>query len=334
MKKAMKRAGSAVPSANRITLLRDADGDGRADLRSTFLSNLNSPFGIDLVGGTLYVANTDALMRFPYRDGDTAITAAGTKVADLPGGAAQPPLDQECHREPRRLEALRDRRLEQQRRRERHGPGSRPRGDPRDRCGDRRAPGLRLGPAQSQRARVGAGDRHAVDGRQRARRARQRPGAGLPDVGAATAASTAGRTATSGRSSTRACSRRVRTSSRRRSSPTTRSVRTRRRSASRFRRMRDLPERFPTGMFIGQHGSWNRKPLSGYKVIFVPFSGGKPSGPARRADGFRRREGNAKEARRRRRRRRALLVADDVGNVIWRTRTPGNRETHVNVAVL
>ena len=71
----MKRAGSAVPSANRITLLRDTDGDGIADQRSAFLSTeLNSPFGMALVGNQLYVANTDALIRFPYRAGDTAIT--------------------------------------------------------------------------------------------------------------------------------------------------------------------------------------------------------------------------------------------------------------------
>jgi len=83
----MKKAGSAVPSANRITLLRDADGDGIAELRSVFLDGLNSPFGMDLVGNTLYVANTDAVLRFPYREGDTRITAAGEKVVDLPAGA-------------------------------------------------------------------------------------------------------------------------------------------------------------------------------------------------------------------------------------------------------
>ena len=86
MGKAMKRAGSAVPSANRITLLRDSDGDGVADQRSVLVAELNSPFGMALVGDQLYVANTDALLSFPYRTGDTTITARGTKVADLPGG--------------------------------------------------------------------------------------------------------------------------------------------------------------------------------------------------------------------------------------------------------
>jgi glucose/arabinose dehydrogenase len=63
------KAGGAVPSANRITLLRDADGDGVAETRSTFLAGLNSPFGMALVDHTLYVANTDAVVAFPYRDG-------------------------------------------------------------------------------------------------------------------------------------------------------------------------------------------------------------------------------------------------------------------------
>ena len=81
-----KKAGGAVPSANRITLLRDADGDGAAETRSAFLSGLNSPFGIALVGNTLYVANSDAVVKFPYKQGETQITAAGTKVVDLPAG--------------------------------------------------------------------------------------------------------------------------------------------------------------------------------------------------------------------------------------------------------
>ena len=82
----MKKAGAATPSANRITLLRDADGDGKAEMRTVFLQGLNSPFGMALVGGDLYVANTDAVMRFPYKEGETQITAAGTKLADLPAG--------------------------------------------------------------------------------------------------------------------------------------------------------------------------------------------------------------------------------------------------------
>src|SRR5229473_2092867 len=82
----MRRAGAGVPSANRITLLRDADGDGVAETRSVFLEGLNSPFGMALVGNDLYIADTDALLRFPYRGGETKITVPGVKVVDLPGG--------------------------------------------------------------------------------------------------------------------------------------------------------------------------------------------------------------------------------------------------------
>src|SRR5688572_20986682 len=81
-----KQAGGAVPSANRITLLRDADGDGVAETRSILLSGLNSPFGMALVGSDLYVANSDAVVRFPYIEGATTITAAGTTVAPMPAG--------------------------------------------------------------------------------------------------------------------------------------------------------------------------------------------------------------------------------------------------------
>ena len=78
--------GAGVPSPNRITLLRDTDGDGIAEEKSTFLSGLNSPFGMTLDGETLYIAETDALLRFPYREGETKIDARPEKVADLPAG--------------------------------------------------------------------------------------------------------------------------------------------------------------------------------------------------------------------------------------------------------
>ena len=85
-KQVQRWAGAGVPSANRITLLRDADGDGVAETRSIFLKDLNSPFGMVLVGDDFYVANADAIVKFPYSTGDTKIDAPGTKVADLPGG--------------------------------------------------------------------------------------------------------------------------------------------------------------------------------------------------------------------------------------------------------
>src|SRR5690349_1063960 len=86
MKRYMKKAGAAVPSANRITLLRDADGDGVAEVRSVFLDSLNSPFGMALVGNTLYIANTDAVVKVPYVTGETRSTTRPVKVTDLPGG--------------------------------------------------------------------------------------------------------------------------------------------------------------------------------------------------------------------------------------------------------
>ncbi len=82
----MGRAGANTPSANRITLLRDADGDGTAETRSVFIEGLNSPFGMALVGDDFYVADSDAIMKFPYHAGDTKISAPGVKLADLPAG--------------------------------------------------------------------------------------------------------------------------------------------------------------------------------------------------------------------------------------------------------
>ncbi|MDB5693894.1 MAG: glucose/sorbosone dehydrogenase [Alphaproteobacteria bacterium] len=81
------RAGSGAPGGNRITLLRDADGDGRPELRTIFLDHLNTPFGVALVGNQLYVADTDALLRFPYVPGETRIAAPAVKVTDLPAGS-------------------------------------------------------------------------------------------------------------------------------------------------------------------------------------------------------------------------------------------------------
>ena len=85
-KQIMKKAGAGTPSANRITLLRDTDGDGVADLRTVFIGGLNSPFGMALVGNDFYVANADAVLRFPYTDGATQISAPPVKLTDLPGG--------------------------------------------------------------------------------------------------------------------------------------------------------------------------------------------------------------------------------------------------------
>ena len=85
-KKVMSKAGAGTPSADRITLLRDADKDGVAETKTTFLENLHSPFGMALVGNTLYVANTDAIVSFPYQQGQTEITKAPTELVKLPAG--------------------------------------------------------------------------------------------------------------------------------------------------------------------------------------------------------------------------------------------------------
>ena len=86
MGKQKAKAGAGGPSANRVTLLRDASGSGVAGTRSVLIEGLNSPFGMALVGHDLYVADSDAVLRFPYSDGDTHIAAPGAKVADLPAG--------------------------------------------------------------------------------------------------------------------------------------------------------------------------------------------------------------------------------------------------------
>ncbi len=104
MGRILERAGAAVPSADRITLLRDADGDGEAEVRSVFLEDLNSPFGMVLAGDDLYVANTDALLRFPYNRGDLTIAEPGEKIADLPAGPINQDQERDC--EPRRYAAL------------------------------------------------------------------------------------------------------------------------------------------------------------------------------------------------------------------------------------
>jgi glucose/arabinose dehydrogenase len=116
----MKKAGAGVPSANRITLLRDADHDGVAELKTPFLTNLHSPFGMALVGDTLYVANADAIVAFPYAAGADQHHRRAAQDRRPAGRADQPPLDQEHHRQPGRDQAVRDRRLQQQCRRERH----------------------------------------------------------------------------------------------------------------------------------------------------------------------------------------------------------------------
>ena len=134
MKQMRGKAGAGEPSANRITLLRDADGDGVAEFRSVLLGNLNSPFGMALVGSNLYVANTDGIVKFRYDTGATSIAAPALPLTDLPGGERNHHWTKNIIASPRRQKALRHRRFQQQCRRARHGRG----GGPRRHLGSRR----------------------------------------------------------------------------------------------------------------------------------------------------------------------------------------------------
>ena len=177
MKLVMRRATGPAPSANRIRLLRDADGDGVAEVNKVFLKDLYSPFGMALVGDNFYVANADAVHALSLQGRrDHRRRSQGCRSAGRP---AQSPLDEEHPRQQGRQAALRDGRLQQQRRRERARQGDRSRRDPRDRSRNGQVARVRVRPAQSQRPCVGADDGRAVDRRQRARRTRQRPRAGL-----------------------------------------------------------------------------------------------------------------------------------------------------------
>jgi glucose/arabinose dehydrogenase len=320
MKQAMKNAGSAVPSANRITLLRDSDGDGVAETREVFLQQLNSPFGMTLVGQNLYVANTDALIRFPYHEGDMRIAQQGTKVADLPAGPrnhhwtknviASPDgsklyvtvgsnsnvAEHGMQEEEQRAAILEIDPANGQSRvfasglRNPNGLAWQPQSkelwttvNERDELGDN------LVPDYMTSVREGGFygwpysyyGQH-VDDRVKPQREDLVATAIVPDYGLGSHTASLGLAFYSGEL---------------------------------------FPSRYQSGAFVGQHGSWNRKPRSGYKVIFVPFAEGKPNG--RHEDiltGF---IDDEDEARGRPvgvaiDKFGAVLVADDVGNRVWR----------------
>ena len=150
--------GGGGPS-NRILLLRDAAGDGKPAAQSVLIDHLNSPFGVVLVGDALYVADTDAILRFPFKVGDTQVGGAPVKVVDLPAGPINHHWTKSLTASPRRIEALRRRRIEQQR----HGARPRRRDEPRRDLGSRschrRVQGLRQRPAQPERPDVLSGQR-------------------------------------------------------------------------------------------------------------------------------------------------------------------------------
>jgi glucose/arabinose dehydrogenase len=320
MKKVMGRAGAGVPSPNRITLLRDKDHDGIAETRTVFLENLNSPFGMTLVGNDLYVADTDRLLRFHYQDGTTTIKSPPIKVVDLPGGTLN-------HHWTKNVIASKDgsklyvtvgsnsnvaeNGMDQEEGRAAIWEVDRATGKHRIFASGLRNPnGMAWEPrsgalwtAVNERDEIGSdlvpdyitsvkdggfyGWPYSYYGQHVDIRVEpQNPDlvakAIAPDYAVGPHTASLGLT---------------------------------------FAEGNRLPAQFKEGVFIGQHGSWNRKPHSGYKVIFVPFSAGKPNGsPVDVLTGFLNDEEKAmgrpvgvvidQQG--------DLLVADDVGNKVWR----------------
>jgi glucose/arabinose dehydrogenase len=322
----LDRGGALTTSANRITLLRDINGDGIAETRSVFIDGLNSPFGMALVGNDFYVANSDAIMKFPYRPGDLKIAAAGVKLADLPAGplnhhwtkdlAASPGGsklyatigsnsnigDNGMGVETNRAAVLEVDRVTGKWRvfasglRNPNGPAWQPQSgalwvvvNERDELGND------LVPDYMTSVKDGGfyGWPYSYYGQHvDARVDPQRPDLVAKAIAADYALGA--HTASLGLA---------------------------------FNTGKLFPPEMANGAFIGQHGSWNRKPPAGYKVIFVPFANGVPSGQPRDVlTGFLNNEGEAqgrpvgvaidKQG--------ALLVADDVGNMIWRV-TPATK---------
>ncbi|MFW3899224.1 PQQ-dependent sugar dehydrogenase [Pseudomonas bharatica] len=321
MKKVMAKAGAGVPSANRITLLRDADKDGVAETRTVFLKDLNSPFGMALVGNDLYVADTDRLLRFKYQEGATSLNGTGEPVTELPGG----PLN---HHWTKNVIASKDgsklyvtvgsnSNVAENGMDKEEGRAAIWEVDPA--TGQHRifASGLRnpnglawephsgqLWTAVNERDEIGSDlvpdyitsvqdgafygwpysyyGQH-VDVRVDPQDPNLVAKAIAPDYAVG---------------------------------PHTASL------GLAFAEAGALPPPFDQGAFIGQHGSWNRKPHSGYKVLFVPFnSEGKPAGkPVDLLTGFLNEEGKAmgRPVGVVTDQRGGVLVADDVGNVVWR----------------
>ena len=326
MKWFMKRAGSGTPSANRITLLRDANRDGRVDARTTFLHDVNSPFGMAFAGDALYVAATDALLRFPYRPDATEITAPGATVVALPGGplnhhwtknviasrdgtrlyvtvgsnsnAAENGIDQEAGRaaiweiDPHSG----SHRIFASGLRNPNGMAWEPHtGALWTVVNERDELGSDLVPDYLTSVRDGGfyGWPYSYYGQHvDTRVAPQDPSlvakAIVPDYALGAHTASLGLVEAQGNT---------------------------------------LGDAYREGMFVGRHGSWNRKPRSGYDVVFVPFANGRPSGkPITVLSGFLNDRGEARgrpvgvaiDATG------ALLVADDVGNAVWRVARPGS----------
>ena len=327
MKLVMRYAGAGTPSADRITLLRDTDGDGIAETRSVLLDGLHSPFGMALVGARLYVANTDAVVSFPYSAGQLRIDAPATRLVDLPAGpinhhwtknliaspdgqtlyvtvgsnsnVAENGIDQEVDRAAIWTVdiATGAHRIYASGLRNPNGMGWEPGSqtlwtvvNERDELGSDLVPDY----LTSVRRDGFYGWPYSyfgghVDSRVQPPAPEMVARAIVPDYALGTHVAPLGMAFADGQS---------------------------------------LGARFAHGVFVGEHGSWNRKPRSGYKVVFVPFDGPRPSGAmpvdvvtgfVREDQAFGRPVGVALD------RRGGLLVADDVGNTIWRVRSSATR---------
>lgn len=327
MKRLMNRAGAGVPSANSITLLRDTNGDGVAEARSVLLSadnGLESPFGMVLVGETLYVANHNALIRFPFKPGETKITGKGEKVVDLPGGGNHWTRDVIAGPEGTLLVSVgsasnvAENGLDVEKNR-----ATVLEVDPKTKrfrifaAGLRNPVGLALHP-ETQRLWTVVNERDMLGsdgppdyltqvtigqffgwpwnywgGYVDKRVQPERPD--LREYTARPSYSMGPHTAPLGLS---------------------------------FATDIKLGSAFAKGAFVGLHGSWNRVPASGYKVVFVPFGErGLPVPDAKPVDvltGFLDAKGKAqgRPVGVTADRTGALLVADDVGNTIWRVSAP------------
>lgn len=328
----MGMAGANAESANRITLLRDADGDGIAELKTTYLKGLNSPFGMTLTGNKLYVANADAIVAFPYIEGETSISALAEHIIDLPSGinhhwtkdviaspdgrklyatvgsnsnAGENGLENENNRAAV-LEvdlATKQFRVFASGLRNPNGLSWNPdSGALWVAVNERDEIGSDLVPDYMTSVKDGAfyGWPYSYWGQNIDERVSpQRPDlvakAIRPDYALGAHTASLGLTFYTGSL---------------------------------------LPEKYVNGAFVGQHGSWNRRPRSGYKVIFVPFQNGMPAGePEDILTGFLNGEeeaqgrpvGVAVDSKG------ALLVADDVGNIIWRV-SPSPSQTSAQLS--
>jgi glucose/arabinose dehydrogenase len=318
----MKSAGAGVPSANRISLLRDADGDGVAEVKTPFLTGLFSPFGMALVGNTLYVANADAIVAFPYTAGATRIEAPARKIADLPAGRN--------HHWTKSLVASADGSklyvgVGSNSNVAEHGMGEEV----------NRAAVLEIDPATGAVRPFATGLRNPVgmdwnpESGQLWVAVNERDELGsdlVPDYMTSVRPggfygwpwSYYGQTVDARVKPARPDLVAKAIKPDYALGPHTASL------GLSFSDGAQLGPAFANGVFVGQHGSWNRKPRSGYKVVFVPFQAGRPSGmPVDVLTGF---LSNDKALGRpvgvQIARDGALLVADDVGNIVWRVSAP------------